>query len=163
MKRLQTLLVLVLINVTSLSYAADQGALINAFGETATAYLNDSFLLLGTTADGYVSEVIPKDTALEISRNVQRRIRIIRAKIKIVDSPKMSLIDKKLLNLLDDSFLCMDHQSWALMRYIQDKIPENAKKFEAHRSECLGRIRKLADFYSEFPAPAELPAPLSTR
>lgn len=155
--------VMLFILIASNSHAVNQGALINAFGETATAYLNDSFLLLGTTADGYVSDVIPKDTALEISRNVQRRIRIIRAKIKIIDSSQMSLIDRKLLNLLDNSFLCMDHQAWALMRYIQDKVPENARKFESHRADCLGRIRKLADFYSEFPAPPELPAPLSTR
>lgn len=163
MKRFQTLMFFLFMLMTSNSFAVDQSALINAFGETATAYLNDSFLLLGTTADGYVSDIIPKDTALEISRNVQRRIRIIRAKIKIVDSPRMSLIDKKLLRLLDDSFVCMDHQAWALMRYIQEKLPENAKKFESHRADCLGRIRKLADFYSEIPAPPELPAPLSTR
>jgi hypothetical protein len=163
MKLSQILPVLLFILIASTSHAVNQGALINAFGETATAYLNDSFLLLGTTADGYVSDVIPKDTALEISRNVQRRIRIIRAKIKIIDSSQMSLIDRKLLNLLDDSFLCMDHQAWSLMRYVQDKVPENARKFESHRADCLGRIRKLADFYSEFPAPPELPAPLSTR
>lgn len=163
MKLALILPVLLFILIASNSHAVNQGALINAFGETATAYLNDSFLLLGTTADGYVSDVIPKDTALEISRNVQRRIRIIRAKIKIIDSSQMSLIDRKLLNLLDNSFLCMDHQAWALMRYVQDKVPENARKFESHRADCLGRIRKLADFYSEFPAPPELPAPLSTR
>lgn len=163
MKLARILPVMLFILIASNSHAVNQGALINAFGETATAYLNDSFLLLGTTADGYVSDVIPKDTALEISRNVQRRIRIIRAKIKIIDSSQMSLIDRKLLNLLDNSFLCMDHQAWALMRYIQDKVPENARKFESHRADCLGRIRKLADFYSEFPAPPELPAPLSTR
>lgn len=75
----------------------------------------------------------------------------------------MSLIDKKLLNLLDDAFLCMDHQAWALMKYMKDKLPENAKKFESYRTDCLNRIKKLAEFYSEFPAPPELPAPLSTR
>lgn len=155
--------VLMFLSVTSTCFAVDRTALINAFGETATAYLNDSFLLLGTTADGFVSDVVPKDTALEISRNVQRRIRIIRAKIKIVDSPQLTFIDKKLLSLLDNSFLCMDHQAWALIRYVQDRVPENAKRFESHRAECLERIRKLADFYSEFPAPPELPAPLSTR
>ncbi len=163
MKSLQIPVVLIILFFTSTCYAANQGALINAFGETATAYLNDSFLLLGATADGFVSDVIPGDTAMEITKNVQRRIRIIRAKIKMIDSPSMSLLDKKLLKLLDDAFLCMDHQAWALMRYIKDKLPENAKKFESYRADCLERIRKLADFYSEFPAPPELPAPLSTR
>ena len=163
MRRFQIFVVLMIMLVTSTGYAADQGALINAFGETATAYLNDSFLLLGATADGFVSSVIAGDTAMEITRNVQRRIRIIRAKIKMIDSPSLSLIDKKLLNLLDNAFLCMDHQAWALMRYIKDKLPDNAKKFESYRTDCLERIKKLADFYSEFPAPPELPAPLSTR
>ncbi|MDD3471843.1 MAG: hypothetical protein PHS86_03585 [Syntrophaceae bacterium] len=163
MKRLKVFTVIFLVCVASQSYALEQGVLINAFGETATAYLNDSFLLIGTTADGFVADIIQKDTALEITKNVQRRLRIIRAKIKMIDSPKLSLMDKKLISLLNDSFLCMDHQAWALMRYIQEKVPENAKKFESHRSECLGRIKKVAEFYSEFPTPVELPAPLSTR
>jgi hypothetical protein len=142
---------------------ANQAVYLNAFGETATAYLNDSFLLLGTTADGFVSEIIPKETALEISRNVQKRVRLIRAKLKAVSATKIAEIDNQLVGLLDNAFACMDHQAWALIQYIEEKNPENAKKFEAQRTDCLNKLKRIADFYMALPPSAEVPEPLSTR
>ena len=62
-----TFIILLIINPVILQAADEQALFLNAFGETATAYLNDSFLLLGTTADGFVSEVMPKDCLLYTS------------------------------------------------------------------------------------------------
>ncbi len=142
---------------------ADRTIYLNAFGETATAYLNDSFLLLGVTADGFVADIVPKDTALEITRNVQKRVRLIRAKLKAVAGTKIADVDKQLIGLLDSAFACMDHQSWALIQYFEDKSPDNAKKFETQRTDCLSKLRKVADFYMALPPSPETPEPLSTR
>ncbi len=66
MKRIACLLILISLLCPPISQGADEAVFLNAFGETATAYLNDSFLLLGTTADGFVADIISKETALEI-------------------------------------------------------------------------------------------------
>ena len=143
--------------------ADDRALFLNAFGETATAYLNDSFLLLGTTADGFVADILPKETALEIAKNVQRRVRVIRGKLQGIAGARISAVDKKLLGLLDNSYGCMDHQAWALYQYVEDKSPEAARRFEAQRSGCLESLKKVADFYSTLPPSPEVPEPLSTR
>jgi hypothetical protein len=143
--------------------ADDRALFLNAFGETATAYLNDSFLLLGTTADGFVADIIPKETALEIAKNVQRRVRVIRGKLQGIAGARISAVDKKLLDLLENSYGCMDHQAWALYQYVEDKSPEAARRFEAQRSGCLESLKKVADFYSTLPPSPEVPEPLSTR
>ncbi len=142
---------------------SDEAVFLNAFGETATAYLNDSFLLVGTTADGFVAEVIPKDTALEIARNVQKRVRVIRAKLKAVANTRISDVDRRLIGLLDQAYACMDHQTWALIQYVNDKNPDTARRFESQRTDCLSRLKKIAEFYSTLPPSPELPEPLSTR
>jgi hypothetical protein len=142
---------------------SDAALFLNAFGETATAYLNDSFLLLGTTADGFVADIVQKETALEISSNVQKRVRIVRAKLKAVVKRKMADLDRQLLGLLDNAYACMDHQAWALTQYIQDKTPDSARRFEEQRTDCLKRLEKLAKFYSSLPPAAEFKEPLSTR
>lgn len=155
--------ILLIINPVILPAADEQALFLNAFGETATAYLNDSFLLLGTTADGFVSEVMPKDTALEISKNVQKRIRVIRAKLKAISASRMAEVDKQLIGLLDNAYACLDREAWALYQYIEEKKPDAAKRFEEQRTGCLERIKKIADFYSTLPPAPELPEPLSTR
>jgi hypothetical protein len=144
-------------------FASDREIFLNAFGETATAYLNDSFLLLGTTADGYVADIIPKQTAQDIAKNVQKRVRIVRAKLKAVEATSIADVDKRLIELLDKAYACMDHQAWALNEYVADKSPDSAKRFEQQRTTCLGRLNKIAEFYSKLPPSPELPEPLSTR
>ncbi|MEW6347834.1 MAG: hypothetical protein AB1646_02130 [Thermodesulfobacteriota bacterium] len=140
---------------------ADERLLLNAFGETATAYVNDAFLLLGTTADCYVADIIPKDTAAEIVANVQKRIQVIRSKCKAVTRVPMSGVDRDLLVLLESAYACMDDQAWALGRYVADKTPEAAKRFEDKRKECLKRIEEISAFYSKLPPLGD--APRSTR
>jgi hypothetical protein len=146
-----------------MTWGLDQAVFLNAFGETATAYLNDSFLLLGTTADGFVADIIPKDTAMEIVRNVQKRVRVIRAKLKAVANTRISGVDRQLIGLLDHSYACMDHQAWALIQYLSDKSPDAARRFESQRTDCLNRLKKISEFYSTLPPSPELPEPLSTR
>ncbi len=169
MKRFPFFIILAVTLFAQPAPGADQTIYLNAFGETATAYLNDSFLLLGTTADGFVRDVIPKDTALEIVTNVQKRVQLIRAKLKAVSATRIADVDQKLIGLLDNAYACMDHQAWALIQYIQDKKPDAgpnldaARRFEAQRTECLNRLKKIADFYITLPPSPELPEPLSTR
>jgi len=147
----------------SILLASDRTLFLNAFGETATAYLNDSFLLLGTTADGFVAEIIPRETALEIAKNTQKHVRVIHAKLKAVAGSRMSAVDTQLIGLLDEAYTCLYHHAWALIAYITDKNSDTAKRFEEQRTTCLDRIKNIGRFYSTLPPSPELPAPLSTR
>jgi len=142
---------------------ADPAIFLNAFGETATAYLNDSYLLLGTIADGFVADIIEKEWTNKVAANIQKRIRIVRGKLKTVARCKIADVDKKLIQLLDDAYACMDHQAWALTQYVQEKSPETARRFVEQRTECLGRLEKVRDFYSKLPHSPGLAEPLSTR
>jgi hypothetical protein len=144
-------------------FASDRELYLNAFGETATAYLNDSFLLLGTTADGFVADILDKTDASKIAKNVQKRVRIIRAKLKAVAESSISVADKKLIGLLDKAYACMDHQAWALVQYVDEKSPDTARRFAEQRTACLGRVNQILEFYSTLPPSPELPEPLSTR
>jgi hypothetical protein len=162
-KFLNVFIILFFLNPLMARASDDKALFLNAFGETATAYINDSFLLLGTTADGFVSEIIPRETALEIAKNVQRRIRVIRAKLKAISSVRMAEVDRQLIGLLDGAFACMDQQAWVLSQYVADKNPDAAKRFEEQRIGCLDRIGKIGEFYSTLPPAPELPEPLSTR
>jgi hypothetical protein len=163
MKRIAYLLIFISLLYPPVSQGADEAVFLNAFGETATAYLNDSFLLLGTTADGFVADIIPKEKALEIVENVQKRVRVIRAKFKAVSASRISSADKQLIKLLDNAYGCMDHQAWALIQFIQDKTPDTARRFEGQRTDCLNHMKKILDFYSALPPSPEVPEPLSTR
>jgi len=163
MKRILFVILLLAAHVPATAAGSDRAIFLNAFGETATAYLNDAFLLLGTTADGYVADIIPKETALEIAKNVQKRIRVVRGKLKAVSGARIAEADRKLIGLLDGAYACMDHQSWALVQYIEEKSAESAKRFEEQRVGCLDRLKQIADFYSTLPPSPEVPEPLSTR
>lgn len=163
MKRIACLLILISLLYPPISQGADEAVFLNAFGETATAYLNDSFLLLGTTADGFVADIIPKETALEIVKNVQKRVQVIRAKFQAVAASRISKADKQLIGLLDNAYGCMDHQAWALIQYIQEKTPDAARRFEGQRKDCLSHMDKISAFYSTLPPSPEVPKPLSTR
>lgn len=154
---------LIVIMASASPAAAEPTIFLNAFGETATAYLNDSFLLLGTTADGFVADIIPKDTAREIVGNVQKRLRVIRSKLRAVSGQPMAVMDKQLIKLLDEAYACMDQQAWTLLQYIQEKSPDTARRFEDQRNGCLQRLESVAKFYATLPPSDEFPEPLSTR
>ncbi|MCX5872655.1 MAG: hypothetical protein NTY51_05375 [Deltaproteobacteria bacterium] len=153
----------IVIAMAGSSLSADQSILIDAFAQTATAYANDSFLLLGVVGDQFVTGTYDKDSAAQDVRNIQKRIRIIRAKINLVTGSINSKPDKKWLKVLDSVYICLDQQAWAMTKYIDDKSPSNARRFESIRSECLVKIKNLAQFYGSLGASDELPAPLSTR
>ncbi|MDQ1237970.1 MAG: hypothetical protein QG577_154 [Thermodesulfobacteriota bacterium] len=143
--------------------AEDKTVYLNAFTETSTAYLNDAFLLVGSTADNLMTESLSRDAAFEIVANVQKRIRIVRAKMKLVLLTDIRPLDRKLLSLLESSYACLDQQTWALMMYIREYSPSAAKRFEERRAECLARIETVAAFYASLPPAPEFPEPLSTR
>jgi hypothetical protein len=163
MKRIFCILLLTFILIPFNAMGSDRAIFLNAFGETATAYLHASFLALGTTADGFVADIIPKENALEYTKNVQKGVRVIRAKIKAVSAARIADVDKKVLGLLDSAYGCLDHLSWALTQYVEDKNPETAKKFADQRTECLERLTVIKDFYSRLPPSPEVAEPLSTR
>ena len=52
-----TLALTLILSHPALPLDREKALFLNAFGETATAYLNDSFLLLGTTAEDYAAAV----------------------------------------------------------------------------------------------------------
>jgi hypothetical protein len=143
--------------------AGDAELFLGAFTETAAAYLNDSFLLLGITADYLVSEILTKEAALENTINVQKRIRVIRAKLKAVSHRRITDLDRQLIRLLENGYACMDLQAWALAKHIEQRSAQTAKNFENQRTQCWERIKDLKSFYSALPPALEFPEPLSTR
>jgi len=143
--------------------AGDAELFLGAFTETATACLNDSFIMLGMTADYLVSEILPKETALEHTINIQKRMRVIRAKLKAVSQRHITDLDRQLLRLLENGYACMDLQAWALVKLIEERSTQTAKNFENQRTQCWERIKILKNFYSTLPPAPELPEPLSTR
>ena len=154
---------LLVIMASASSAAAEPEIFLNAFGETATAYVNDSFLLLGTIADGLVADIVPKETAVELVGNVQKRLRVVRSKLKAVSRQPIAVMDKQLIKLLDEAYGCMDQQAWTLLQYIQEKSLDTARRFEDQRNNCLQRLESVRKFYSTLPPSDEFPEPLSTR
>jgi hypothetical protein len=154
---------LLFLTVCGTASASDRVLFLNAFGETAVAYLNDSFLLLGTMADCVVADIIEKERARQIVGNIQKRVRVIRAKLKAVSQSRIAEVDKQLIKLLDKAYACMDHQCWALTQYVEDRSPQTGKLFHDKRNDCLQRVEEIAQFYAALPPPPELPEPLSTR
>jgi hypothetical protein len=163
MKGLHFVVILVVLALPLTSDGGERELFLNAFGETATAYLNDAFLLLGTTADGYVADQMAKETAGQIAKNVQKRVRIIRSRIRAVTGARLADADKNLLGLLDKAYGCLDHQAWSLYEYVEDRNPDTARRFEQQRTSCLEHIKRIAELYSTLPPSPELPEPLSTR
>lgn len=155
--------VLMVLTIQSAALATDRALLLNAFGETSAAYANDAYLLLGTTADAFVADIVERKNALEIVSNVQNRVRIIRAKIKSVSAISMADLDKQFLELVDRTLACLDHQAWALTQYINEKNPDTAQKFVEQRKECMDKIERIRQFYTELPPPGQVAEPLSTR
>jgi hypothetical protein len=110
-----------------------------------------------------VAGILPKETVLEYTKNVQKRIRVIRAKLKAVSQRRITDLDRQLIGLLDKGYACMDHQAWALIRFTEERSTETAGNFEDQRKQCLECIKTVAGFYSALPPAPELPEPLSTR
>jgi hypothetical protein len=162
MKRFVWLFVVVLVVCPS-AQAADWAVFLNAFGETATAYLNDAFLLLGYTADGFVAGFVQEREAVDTVTNVQKRVQIIRAKIKAVSDARIAELDRQLLSILEGGYACLDHEAWTLVQYMKEKSPASAKRFDEQRAACQERLRTVADFYAKLPTSPQLPEPLSTR
>ena len=163
MSRIVGVSIVVLLAVTTFAHAADSGVFLNAFGETATAYLNDSFLLLGTVADGFVANIVSKETAQDIGKNIQKRAGSIRARLKAVSGARISDVDRQLIGMLDHGYACVGQQAQALVQYVEEKSPDTARRFDAERAECLKRLKKIAEFYSTLPPAPEAPESLNTR
>lgn len=163
MRRIFCWLMVIIILIPSAIQAGDAELFLNAFGETATAYLNDSFLLLATIGDHFAAQVVSKEAASEIAHNVQKRVRIIRAKLRVASQRPLSHPDRQLIGLLDRAYACMDHLAWALMVHIGEKSTASAQRFENQRVECLERIKKIRSYDSGQEPYPELPEPLSTR
>lgn len=150
--------------VPSWSKAADEKNIhLNAFLETASAYLNDAFLLIGGTADDVMMQSSSPEAAGATITNVQKRLRKVRAKMKAILLTRVGLTEKRLLSLLDRSYACLDQEAWALLAFIKDNTPTSAKRFEGLRTECLERIQMISSFYAGLPPAPEVPEPLSTR
>lgn len=163
MRRIVGVSIVVMVAVTTLAHAADSGVFLNAFGETATAYLNDSFLLLGTAADGFVANIVSRDNALEIGKNVQKHVRIIRAKLKAVSGASLSDMDRQLIGHLDQASACLEQQAGALVQYAEEKNPDSARRFDTARGDCIKRLKKIAEYYSTLPPAPGAPESLNTR
>jgi len=163
MSRISGLVTIIILLMAGFSCAADQSALTNAFAQTATAYANDSFLLLGMVGDQFVAGSLDGGAAAQTVTGVQKRIRVIRAKINLVLSWANSDQDRKWLQVLDNVYICLDRQAWAARKFVDDRSPASAKRFETFRNECLDKIRNLSQFYESLANSEELPAPLSTR
>lgn len=136
---------------------------LNAFIETSTAYLNDAFVLVGAISDSFMTESTPTEAATATITNLQRRLRIVRAKIKGILLTRVGLTERKLLSLLDSSYACLDQQTWSLLTFFKENTPASAKRFEGLRIECLEKVQAVSTFYTSLPPAPELPEPLSTR
>jgi hypothetical protein len=145
------------------SFAANDQVFVNAFAEAAVAYANDSFLLLGTIGDAFAGTIIPNENAIETVQKVQKRIRVIRARLREVSNAGLSYNEKRFTAMLDGSYACMDHLAWYLIQYIKQKTPENSQKFENQRTACLEKLKTISNFQSTLPRAPELAEPLSTR
>jgi hypothetical protein len=145
-------------------FCSDAEVSFEAFKETAVAYMNDAFLLLGTVADGFTADVIPKEQAVGMTGAAQNRLRIVRAKFKAVGAAALpNDRDRRLLLMLDETYGCMDRQAWALLQYMRAKSRDSAERFEELRKECLEKIQQVAAFLINRPSPPKVQAPLSTR
>ena len=128
----------------SVQAAGDSELFLSAFTETATAYLNDSFLLLGMTADDLVSEILTKEAALEHTINVQKRIRVIRAKLKAVSQRRITDLDRQLIRLLDNGYACLDLQAWALVKHHRNRNPHKQPRISRTRELNVGNESRLS-------------------
>ncbi len=163
MNRVSFSVLAIMITMMAHSAFADQQTLADAFAQTATAYANDSFLLLGMVGDEFVTGALDKSSAAQTVTNIQKRIRIIRAKINLVLASLNLGNERKWLKILDSVYTSLDQEAWAMNRYIDNKTPAHAQRFDAIRVECLQKIRDLSQFYASTVGSDELPAPLSTR
>ncbi len=162
MKRI-CFITLLVITLTPVAAIGNSSVFLNAFGETATAYINDAILLLGTVADSYTANTYQPDKAGRIVSNVQKRVRIVRAKLQAVGTCDITEADRKLVRLLDKAYACADHEAWALLEYVKKKDPELAKRFEEQRQDCIRCMEQIVAFYEALPPSSEKPEPLSTR
>ncbi|MFH0959941.1 MAG: hypothetical protein V1897_14705 [Pseudomonadota bacterium] len=157
------LVIVVLILMTGPTPGSDKTAVIEAFSQTATAYANDSFLLLGMVGDQFVSGIFSKESAIRTVSGVQKRIRIIRSKINMARGIAKTEQEQKWLKMLDGIYVCLDQQAWTLSKYLHENIPVNAKRFDELRNNCIEKLNILEQYYASLGSPDELPAPLSTR
>lgn len=163
MKRLFFLLSALVFLSPPQAISADSDVCLHSFREIAVAYMNDAFLLLGTVADAYTADVVPKEQAVNMTAAVQNRVRIIRAKFKAVAATSLPEDDRRLLLFLDDAYACMDRQAWALLQHVRSKSQDSAKRFDEIRRECLQKIEVVAGFLVDRPPASKVHEPLSTR
>ncbi len=162
MKRALCFLVFVLLfNPSTLE--ADPALFLNAFGETSVAYLNESYLLLAITADSLAADILEKERARTYAAQVQKRIQIVREKLKLVSQCKIAQADKELIKRLDAAYACLDNLAWAVMEYAREKAPDTGERFGEQRAACVQRIEAVREFYSTLPESPGAAEPLITR
>ena len=155
--------IVAVIAMTGLSLGYDEAAVIEAFSQAATAYANDSFLLLGMVGDQFVSGIFSQESSISTVAGVQKRIRIIRSKINLTRGMAKTERDRKWLKMLNGIYICLDQQAWAMSKYVNEKTPANAKRFDDLRNNCLEKLNLLEQYHASLGFSKELPAPLSTR
>jgi hypothetical protein len=149
--------------MAGVSPGSDESALIEAFSQTATAYANETFLLLGMVGDQFVSGIFSQESAMRTVVSVQKRIRKIRSKINLALGMAKTERDRRWLKMLDGIYICLDQQAWAMSKYVNEKIPARAKHFDDLRNNCIEKLNFLEQYHASFGSSKELPAPLSTR
>ena len=79
-------------------------------------------------------------------RNIQKRMRVIRAKLKAVSQRRITDLDRQLIRLLDNGYACMDLQAWALIRLMEKQIHANRQEFREPEDPMLGTNQDRQEF-----------------
>lgn len=154
---MKTLLALVLA-LGLASGAVAQDACLEAVGGLSAGHTYTSYLLIGTTADGFAKKAFDAEHVSEVATEIGTLCGNVTGLLAKLRGGKLSESDAKYLGEIEAIYALLKEQSAALAAYAKSNKNEDMEKYEKARTTVYPKIQTLLGIGGDkdaSPAPAK--------
>jgi hypothetical protein len=129
--------------VLGVSGALAQDACLEAVGGLSAGHTYTSYLLIGTTADGFAQKAFDADHVAEVATEIGTLCGNVTGLLAKLRGGKLSDSDSKYLGEIEAIYALLKEQSSALAAYAKSNKNEDMEKYEKARTTVYPKIQTL--------------------
>ncbi len=136
-----------------------QDSCLEAVGGLSAGHSYTSYLLIGTTADGFAKKAFDAEHVSEVATEIGTLCEKVTVLLTKLRAGKLSESDAKYLTEIQAIYVLLKEQSSALAAFAKSGKNEDMEKYEKARTTVYPKIQALFGIDKEPASPAPSPAP----
>lgn len=137
--------------------ARAQDACLEAVGGLSAGHTYTSYLLIGTTADGFAKKAFEADHVAEIATEIGTLCGNVTGLLAKLRAGKLSEADAKYLSEIEGIYALLKEQAGALAAYAKSGKNEDMQRYEKARTTVYPKIQTLLGADSKEASPSAAP------